>query len=256
MLWSGDELGQPNDPDWASEPGHEDDNRWAHRPRLDWTRAEHRHDPATVAGRVFGDVVALVRARASVPHLHGAVETRIGPVDDAGVLVTVREHPLGRFVGVYNVTPEPRPWHGRRLHELGVADSRDSSPATRSLGRPRHRVAAALRRPLAHHRPPLIANVGEHRRLAEGFHPRSRTCGGRERRFRASRDPRGMPEQPALTRRARRRAALEVAAEFDGVLTLRRLGRSGTTMRRSPARWTTTGGRASGRTPLPCTRQP
>lgn len=125
VIWSGDELGQPNDPDWALEPGHEEDNRWAHRPRLDWVRAQDRHDRTTVAGRVFEDVVALVRARASVPHLHGAVETRIGPVDDPGVLVTVREHPLGRFVGVYNVTPEPRPWHDWRLHELGVADSRD-----------------------------------------------------------------------------------------------------------------------------------
>ena len=125
VLWSGDELGQPNDPAWADEPGHEEDNRWAHRPRLDWARAADRHDPGTVAGRVFGDVVALVRARASVPHLHGVVETRIGPVDDPGVLVTVREHPLGRFVGVYNVTPEPRPWPEHRVHELGVADSRD-----------------------------------------------------------------------------------------------------------------------------------
>ena len=125
VLWSGDELGQPNDPAWADEPGHEEDNRWAHRPRLDWARAADRHDPRTVAGRVFGDVVALVRARASVPHLHGVVETRIGPVDDPGVLVTVREHPLGRFVGVYNVTPEPRPWPDHRVHELGVADSRD-----------------------------------------------------------------------------------------------------------------------------------
>ncbi|HET6969003.1 MAG TPA: alpha-amylase family protein [Ornithinibacter sp.] len=125
VIWSGDELGQPNDPDWAREAGHEDDNRWAHRPRLDWARAKDRHDPTTVAGRVFGDVVSLVRARASVPHLHGAVETRIGPVDDPGVLVTVREHPLGRFVGVYNVTPERRPWPDWRLHELGVADSRD-----------------------------------------------------------------------------------------------------------------------------------
>ena len=125
VLWSGDELGQANDPAWADEPGHAEDNRWAHRPRLDWTRADDRHDPGTVAGRVFGDVLALVRARASVPHLHGAVETRIGPVDDPGVLVTVREHPLGRFVGVYNVTPEPRPWPDRRLHELGVADARD-----------------------------------------------------------------------------------------------------------------------------------
>ena len=66
-----------------------------------------------------------MRTRAALPHLHGSVETRIGPVDDPGVLVTVREHPVGRFVGVYNVTPEPRPWYDHRLHELGVADARD-----------------------------------------------------------------------------------------------------------------------------------
>ncbi|MBM6400378.1 alpha-amylase family protein [Phycicoccus sp. MQZ13P-5] len=126
VLWSGDELGQPNDPAWAEEPGHEDDNRWAHRPRLDWSRAAARHDPSTVAGRVFGDLVALVRARASLPHLHASVETRIGPVDDPGVLVTLRDHPLGRMAGVYNVTPEPRVWPGWRVHELGLADAVDA----------------------------------------------------------------------------------------------------------------------------------
>ncbi|WP_345203263.1 alpha-amylase family protein [Fodinibacter luteus] len=125
VIWSGDELGQPNDPDWAKEPGHEDDNRWAHRPRLDWTRAEQRHDRGTVAGRVFGDLVGLVRARGRLPHLHGSVETQVGPVDDPGVLVTLREHPVGRFVGVHNVTPQWRPWPGWRVNELGVADSRD-----------------------------------------------------------------------------------------------------------------------------------
>ncbi len=46
VVWSGDELGQPNDPDWAAEPGHEDDNRWAHRPRLDWERAAAPRRPA------------------------------------------------------------------------------------------------------------------------------------------------------------------------------------------------------------------
>ncbi|WP_371814172.1 alpha-amylase family protein [Phycicoccus sp. HDW14] len=126
VLWSGDELGQPNDPAWAQEPGHEDDNRWAHRPRLDWSRAASRHDPSTVAGRVFGDLVALVRARASLPHLHASVETTIGPVDDPGVLVTLRDHPLGRMAGVYNVTPEERVWPGWRVHELGLADAVDA----------------------------------------------------------------------------------------------------------------------------------
>ncbi len=126
VLWSGDELGQLNDPDWASEPGHEDDNRWAHRPRLDWVRAESRQDRAGIAGRVFGDLVELVRARSGLPHLHASVETRVGPVDDPGVLVTVREHPVGRMVGVYNVTPAWRPWPGGRVHELGMAQARDA----------------------------------------------------------------------------------------------------------------------------------
>ena len=33
---------------------------------------------------------------------------------------------MGRFVGVYNVTPGAAPpWPGSGVHELGVADSRD-----------------------------------------------------------------------------------------------------------------------------------
>jgi amylosucrase len=126
VLWSGDELGQPNDPHWADEPGHENDNRWANRPRLDWVRAEDRHDGDTVAGRVFGDLVALVRARCALPHLHASIETRIGPVDDPGILVTIRDHPLGRLVGLYNVTPETRRWPGWRVHELGMAEAVDA----------------------------------------------------------------------------------------------------------------------------------
>ena len=46
VIWSGDELATPNDPDWAQEPGHESDNRWAHRPAL---------DPARVA-QIQGDL--------------------------------------------------------------------------------------------------------------------------------------------------------------------------------------------------------
>jgi amylosucrase len=125
VLWSGDELGQPNNPHWAEEAGHEGDNRWTHRPRLDPARVAARQTPSTVAGRVFGDLAVLARVRARLPHLHASVETRIGPVDDPGVLVTVRDHPVGRFVGVYNVTPEWRCWPGWRVHELGVAEAVD-----------------------------------------------------------------------------------------------------------------------------------
>src|SRR4029077_3358293 len=67
VVWSGDELGQTNDPWWADEEGHEDDNRWAHRPRLDWSLAAQRHDLRTVPGRVFSGLAHLARVRAGLP---------------------------------------------------------------------------------------------------------------------------------------------------------------------------------------------
>ena len=130
VIWSGDELAQTNDPAWDTEPGHEEDNRWAHRPRLDWVRAQSRHDSETVAGRVFSGLARLGQVRGSLPHLHASVEPRVEPVDDPGVLVTVRDHPVGRFVGVYNVTDQWRPWPGHRVHALGMAEAVDRITGT------------------------------------------------------------------------------------------------------------------------------
>ena len=126
MVWSGDELGQPNDPGWADEAGHEDDNRWAHRPRLDWARAALRHDVHTVPGRVFGGLAHLARVRAGLPQLHASAPSHVVPDTDDGILATVRRHPSGIFVGLYNVTPEVRTFDLDRLHHLGVTRPYDA----------------------------------------------------------------------------------------------------------------------------------
>jgi len=120
VIWSGDELAMPNDPDWAEEPGHESDNRWAHRPRLDWHLAQRRHDPASVEGRVFQGVAHLGRVRAGLAHLHASVPARVLDLSDPGVLPVLREHPLGSMLGLYNVTAQYRPFPGYRLSGLGI----------------------------------------------------------------------------------------------------------------------------------------
>ncbi|CAM2751458.1 alpha-amylase family protein [Actinomyces slackii] len=125
VIWSGDELAQPNDPNWDAEPGHEADCRWAGRPRLDGARAENRADRATVEGRVFTDLARMARVRAGLPQLEASVRTRVQDVDDPGVLVTHRDHPRGSFVGVYNVTPQWRSVSARTLAELGVMGATD-----------------------------------------------------------------------------------------------------------------------------------
>src|SRR6476660_8475339 len=101
VVWSGDELGLPNDPRWDREPGHEDDNRWAHRERLDWATAARRDDLDTVAGKVFQGLRHLARVRAGLPQLHASAPVRVVDDTDDGVLVVVRSHPSGPMVCAY-----------------------------------------------------------------------------------------------------------------------------------------------------------
>ena len=126
VIWSGDELAQPNDPHWADEPGHEDDNRWAHRPRLDPDRVADRTDLRTVAGRVFQGLAHLARVRATLPQLHASASSRVLTDTDDGVLAAVRGHASGPLVALYNVTGERRPFPIGRLHDLGLATPYDA----------------------------------------------------------------------------------------------------------------------------------
>ena len=66
LVYMGDELGLRNDHAWATIPAHRDDNRWMHRPRMDWAAAERRHDPASVEGRLWAGPAAASSSRAAV----------------------------------------------------------------------------------------------------------------------------------------------------------------------------------------------
>jgi amylosucrase len=133
VLWSGDELALPNDAGWADERGHESDNRWAHRPRLDWQRAERRHDAGTVEGQVFAGLAHLARVRSSLPHLHASVAAEVLPPSDPAVLAVLRDHPIGPLLGLYNVTDRFRPWPAARLRGLGFERPTDAISGTRVL---------------------------------------------------------------------------------------------------------------------------
>ena len=121
VLWSGDELGQRNDPGWALEPGHEDDNRWAHRPRLDWDRAAGRGDLGTTQGKVFQGLAHLARVQLRQGGAHAGADSRVLTDTDDGILAVVREHPSGPMVAVYNVTGEWRPFAFAELTRAGIA---------------------------------------------------------------------------------------------------------------------------------------
>jgi amylosucrase len=106
VLWMGDELGLLNDPDWDTVPEHADDNRWAHRPRMPWPAPPDDHGSSR--HRILNGIRALVRARASLPHLHASVPAEVLDPRDPAVFLVLRRHWLGPMLGLYNMTPEPR----------------------------------------------------------------------------------------------------------------------------------------------------
>ena len=104
----GDELGLRNDREWAADPAHADDNRWMHRPPMDWAAAERRHDPATVEGRLWAGMQRLVELRRSTRAVHaqGTVEAIWTGSDH--VFGLRREHAGDRLLLLANFSPEPQ----------------------------------------------------------------------------------------------------------------------------------------------------
>jgi amylosucrase len=108
LIYMGDELGLRNDPAWAEDPAHAGDNRWMHRPRMDWAAAEHRHDPDSVEGRLWAGLRGLIALRRASPaaHAHGA-SVPVWTGNDH-VLGLRRAHAGDRLLLLANLTADPQ----------------------------------------------------------------------------------------------------------------------------------------------------
>jgi amylosucrase len=69
LVYMGDEIALRNDAHWADDPAHSNDNRWLHRPPMDWPAAGRRDEPGTLEQRIFTTLSALGAARAALPAL-------------------------------------------------------------------------------------------------------------------------------------------------------------------------------------------
>lgn len=106
LIYMGDEIGLPNDATYLKEPAKASDNRWMHRPPMDWNRTALREKPGTVEYSLFTGLRNIIEARKRTPHLNAATPTRVLDTHHPRVFAFLRPHPLGPLVAIHNFTEE------------------------------------------------------------------------------------------------------------------------------------------------------
>lgn len=111
LLYMGDELGLFNDNSFTSDPAKADDNRWIHRPKMDWAKADEAVNLAnknSVAGRIYQGISLIAKARKQSPSLHASVTTKVRAGRGSGIAIFERNHPAGQMIQVYNLSEDSR----------------------------------------------------------------------------------------------------------------------------------------------------
>ena len=66
LLYYGDEIGTLNDDAYLEDPYKMDDNRWVHRPAINWEKAEKRHLQGTPEFAIFNGLKRMIAARKEI----------------------------------------------------------------------------------------------------------------------------------------------------------------------------------------------
>ncbi len=104
LIYMGDEIGLLNDHSYASNPDLAADARWMHRPRMDWTNAARRENPASIEARLFSGLRHILARRRAAPHLHAANPTEVLDLRLDGLFAFARRSPTGPLICLFNFT--------------------------------------------------------------------------------------------------------------------------------------------------------
>jgi amylosucrase len=127
LVYMGDELGLLNDRAWEDDPARREDNRWMHRPAMDWTAAERRGRPDSAEGRLWHGLRRLVAARRATraAHVQGAAEPLWTGNDH--VFGLLRSQAGERLLLLANFTPERQPVGLAVVSERGLELTEDAA---------------------------------------------------------------------------------------------------------------------------------
>jgi amylosucrase len=118
LIYMGDEIGLLNDYDYRNKPDLAGDNRWMHRPAMDWALAAERRDWWTIPGRIFKGIVQMHSARRQTIAFHAQAGSHPVWTHNDAVFGLLRDSPRGRVLVLANFSERPQMVPGYRLYEM------------------------------------------------------------------------------------------------------------------------------------------
>ncbi len=111
LLYYGDEIGTLNDRTYLEDPAKANDSRWAHRPRIDWEKAEKRNTPGSIEFRLFHALKKMIAVRKEITAFADFNNRELLDVGNPHLFVFSRfEHlqPTSRVLVVANFDGSPQ----------------------------------------------------------------------------------------------------------------------------------------------------
>jgi glycosidase len=101
LIYLGDELAALNDYSYQTNPGKSGDNRWVHRQPITEAMRAERHQPETIAARMFSSMQQMIQIRKENP-VFGGGETHILDAHNPHVFAFVRWQDGHALLGLFN----------------------------------------------------------------------------------------------------------------------------------------------------------
>jgi len=92
LIYSGDEIGQLNDFNYLTDHHKRKDNRWLHRPAMDWEKAKLRKQAGTVEYQLFSGMHQLITTRKRMQAFHAQSEDSVLDVGCDSVFAVERKY--------------------------------------------------------------------------------------------------------------------------------------------------------------------
>ncbi len=124
LLYYGDEIGTLNNYSYLEDEQKNIDNRWMHRPTIDWQKAEHRNQLGTPEFRIFSALKKMIALRKEISAFADYNNRELLEVENPHLFAFMRFDPLGsqsKIMVVGNFDNAPQWISLETLHLVGLS---------------------------------------------------------------------------------------------------------------------------------------